>query len=317
MLRPRSVVSIFLVAMMVLVADIAPGQDYPSKTIRIFTSAAGGGNDFTARRIAQGISGPLDQPVVVENRTAIPAIEGVTKAPPDGYTLLVGGGSVWIRTLLSKKMSYDPVRDLSPVTLTDSVPNLVVVHPSMPVKSIKELIAFAKARPGQINYGGGEVGSIYQMMGEMFKSMAGVNMVYVAYKGGGPAAIALHSGEVQLMFTITVMGSVRSGKLRALATTGSKPSALFPDLPTVSATLPGYVLENIATVMAPAKTPEATIRRLNQEIVRFLTRPEVKKRFLDFGTEVIASSPEQLAAYRDADMAKISKIIKDARIPVE
>jgi tripartite-type tricarboxylate transporter receptor subunit TctC len=139
----------------------------------------------------------------------------------------------------------------------------------------------------------------------------------VTYKGGGPAEIALQGGEVQLMFTITAMGSIRSGKLRALAVTGAKPSALFPDLPTVSETLPGYVLENIAMVTAPTKTPEVIIRRLNQEIVRFLNRPEIRKRFLDFGTEVVASSPEQSAAYRDADMTKISKIIKDSGIPVE
>ena len=147
--------------------------------------------------------------------------------------------------------------------------------------------------------------------------MAGVKIEYITYKGSGPAAIALQGGEVQLMFTITSMGSIKSGKLRALAVTGAKPSALFPDLPTVSETLPGFVLENIALVMAPAKTPEATIRKLNQEIVRFLIRPEIRKRFLDFGTEVVASSPEQLAAYRDADITKIGKIIKDAGIPVE
>ena len=318
MLTTRSVVSIFSAAMMILGAGMAAGQDYPTKPIRILTGGLGSGNDFTARQVAQGISGPLGQSVIVENRITVQATEAAAKSPPDGYTLFVGGNSTWIRTLLSTKMPWDVVRDFAPVTLTDSAPNLIVVHPSLPAKTIKELIAFAKARPGQLNYGSPGIGTTDHLMGELFKSLAGVNIVHVSYTSPGAAAIALRTGEVQVAYAITTMDLVRAGKLRALAITGTKPSALFPGVPTATTSgLPGFEFSNIATVMAPAKTPAAIIRRLNQEMVRYLTRPEVTKRFLDFGVEVVASSPEELAAYRDADIARISKVIKDAGIPVE
>ena len=311
MLMTRTVGAMLWVGLTVLGAGEVFSQNFPIKPVHFLTGGAGGGNDFTARQIAQG------QQAVVENRTTIQSAEFVAKAPPDGYNLFVGGSSLWIRPLLAG-MSWDPVKDFSPVTLTDSVPNVVAVHPSMPVKSVKELIALAKSRPGQINYGTAGVGSSDHLLGELFKSLAGVNIVHVPYKNATLASNALLGGEVGIVFNFAAMSAVKSGKLRALVVTSNKPSTLFPDLPTATAAgLPGFVMENTAMVMAPAKTPDAVIRRLNQEIVRFLTRPEVSKRFLDFGTEVIASSPEELAAYRDADMARISKVIKEAAIKAE
>jgi tripartite-type tricarboxylate transporter receptor subunit TctC len=212
------------------------------------------------------------------------------------------------------------VRDFSPITLAVTTPLLVVVHPSLPVKTVKELIALAKAKPGSLNYASGISGSATHLPAELFKAMAGVDIVRVAYKGGAPALTAVLAGEAQVMFA-TSSGAgphVNSGRLRALAVTSAQPSALFPGLPTVSASgVPGYDAASIMCVFAPARTPAAVIGRLNQEIVRILNKPEVKERFIRAGSEVVASSPEQLAATITADMSTMGKVIKDAGIRAE
>jgi tripartite-type tricarboxylate transporter receptor subunit TctC len=317
---PGSVVWMFSVGLLVLGAGFASSQSYPNKPIRIVTIEAGGGGDLAARLIAQGLSGSLGQQVLVDNRGGgVIAIEIVAKAPPDGYTLLLYGGTLWIGPLL-QKVSWDPVRDFSPITLAVTFPNIVAVHPSMPVKSVKELTALAKARPGELNYGSGSIGASTHLAAELFKSMAGVNIVRVPYKGGGPATIALVTGEVQLMFATVglVTPHVKSGRLRALAVTTAQPSALAPGLPTVAASgVPGYESASILGILAPAKTPEGIINRLNQEIVRALHRPEVKERLFSSGVETVGSSPVELAATMRAESAKWGKVVKEAGIRAE
>jgi tripartite-type tricarboxylate transporter receptor subunit TctC len=301
------------------ITGLARGQDYPNRTIRIVTSASGGGTDFVARVVSQGLTGSLGQQVIVDNRGGNIPVEIVSQAPPDGYTLLADGSSFWVTPLL-QKAPYDPVRDFSPITLVVSAPNLLVVHPSLPVKSVKELIALAKAKPGELNFSSGGVGGGAHLSGELFKSMAGVNMVHIPYKGGGPAMIALLGGEVQLLFPNTPSAApyMKSGKLRALAVTSAQPSVLFPALPTVSASgLPGYESGTTYGIFAPAKTAAALINRLNQEIVRVLNRTDVKEQFLNAGVEVVGSSPEQFAATMKIEMVKWGKLIKDAGIKVE
>ena len=293
-------------------------QDYPVKPIRIFTSAPGGSSDFVARLVAQGISPSLGQPVIIENRTgATTGGDIVSKAPADGYTLIYWGSTLWILPLMRKSVPYDPVKDFSPVTMSITEPLMLVVHPSLPVKSAKELIALAKARPGELNYGSGGVGSSNHLAAELFKAMAGVNITTVQYRGSGGAIAALISGEVQLMVSTTGAGlpHVKSGKLRTLAVTSAKPSALVPGMPTVAAAgLPGYEASQKAGLLAPAKTSTAIISRLNQEVVAFLNKPDVKERFVSHGVEVVASSPDEFAAMMKSEMARLGKVIKDANI---
>ena len=314
----QSAVTFVLSAAIAAAAGVVSAQEFPSKPIGIITSAVGGNSDFDARQIAQEIAGPLGQPVIVDNRTAISSAESVAKAPPDGYSLLLAGGTLWITPLL-QKTPYD-VAEFSSITLIESQVNIVVVHPSLPVKSVKELIALAKSRPGELNYGSGSTGGSTHLGVELFKSMAGVNMVRVAYKGSGPVIPALIGGEVQLTFMDvgTVLPNMKSGKLRALAVTSAERSALVPGLPTVAASgLPGFEAIGLSGIFAPLKTPAAIINRLNQEIVRALNRADVKERFLNFGEEIVASSPEHLAATVKSGIAKWGKLIRVAGVKVD
>jgi tripartite-type tricarboxylate transporter receptor subunit TctC len=304
---------------MVLSAGGVSGQqNFPNKPIRIITSLPGGAGDFTARLIAQGISGTLGQPVIVDNRSSNITGETAMKALPDGHTLLLDGNSLWFTSLM-QKTPYDVLRDFSPITLVLSSPTILVVHPSAAANSVKELIALAKAKPGALNYGSAGYASAPHFAMELFKSMTGVNIVRVAYKGPAFVITALLGGEVQLTFIDAASATphMKSGKLRALGVTSAEPSALAPGLPTVAASgLPGYSAIGLSVIFVPAKTPGAIVNRLNQEIVRFLTRPDVKERFLGNGEEIIASSPEQAAAAVKSDMSKMGKVIKDAGIKV-
>jgi tripartite-type tricarboxylate transporter receptor subunit TctC len=294
-------------------------QDYPVKAIRVVTAAPGGGNDFAARVVAQALTARLGQPVVIENRggtVAVPA-QMIAQAQPDGHNLLFYGNPFWLLPLLRTSVPYDPLRDFAPIALTARSPNTVVVHPSLPVRTIRELIAVAKARPGDLNYATGQSGTTTHLAMELFKSMAGVNIVQVSYKGNAPALNDLIAGQVQVMFATaaTVAPHVRSGRLRALAVTSAEPSPLAPGLPTVAASgLPGYESVSIYGWFAPVKTPAAIVRRLNQEIGQVLARADVKEKFLNSGVEAVASSPEELGATVKTDMARMAKVIKDAGI---
>ena len=319
MSRLRFVVRMLLAGTMVWSTGLVSAQDYPSKPVRFVTQAPGGGSDFAVRIIAQGISGSLG-PVIVENRgTVVIAAEAVAKAPPDGYTVIYVGSGLWVTPLL-QKTSYDVARDFSPITTATSSPTILVVHPSLPVRSVKELIALAKARPGELNYASAGIGGSGHLAGEMFKAMAGVNIVHVPYKGGGAALNDLMSGQLQMTIDggSALKPHIKAGRLRALAVTSAQPSTLAPDLPTIAASgLPGYESAQMNVVFVPVKTPEAIIHRLNQEIVRFLKMPETKERFFNSGVEVVGSTPEELAATMRSDVAKIGKVIKDAGIRSE
>ena len=296
------------------------GQAFPSKPIRIITTSPGSGNDFMARQLAPGMSAALGQPVIIENRpTGFLAAEALSKTPPDGYALTIQGSIFWTVPLL-REVPYDVLRDFSPISLISRQAALLAVHPSLPVKTVKELIALAKDRPGQLNYGSSGTGGNGHLAAELFKSMAGVNLMHVPYKGQAPAITSLMSGEVQMVITDVglLMPHVKAGKLRAVAVTSTEPSALTPGLPTVAASgLPGYEMSGITGAFTPAKTPAAVITRLNQEIVRFLNTPAVKEKLLIAGEEVVASSPDEFETTIKANIAKLGKVIKDVGIKAD
>lgn len=292
---------------------------FPIKTVRIVASEAGGGGDFSARLIAQGLTSSFGQPVIVDNKPGgVVAGDFVAKAPPDGYTLLNYGNTLWMLPLMRDHVPYDPLKDFMPVAVTIRAVTILVVHPSVPAKSVKELIALAKARPGELNYGSGAAGASNHLAAELFKSMTGANIARIPFKGIASAINALLSGEVQVMFPVIASGMphVKSGKLRALAVTSAQPSSeLAPGLPTVaSAGLPGYDASGTYGIFAPAKTPPALVSRSYQEIARVLKEPDLQKRFSNAGMETLGGTPEQLAALMRAEVTSMGKVIRDAGI---
>ena len=317
-MRRRPLIRMFWAGVFVFVSGVVWGQDYPSKPIRIIAGGAGGASDFTARLIAQGISGPLGQSVTIDNRGGNQQLL-LLSAAPDGYTLLIAGNSLWIAPLL-RKMPYDAVQDYSPISMASRTPNLLVVHPSVPAKSVRELIALAKARPGELNDSTGGVGGSGHLAGELFKTLANINIVAVPYASSSQEVAELVAGQVQLSLGASpaqVMGQVKLGKLRALAVTTTGASPLAPGLPTVAATVPGYEAETSYGIFAPAKTSASVIHRLNLEIVRALTTTQSKERMFSNGFEVVGNSSEQYAGTIKSEIAKWSKVIKEGGIKVE
>jgi tripartite-type tricarboxylate transporter receptor subunit TctC len=292
-------------------------QSFPTKPIRIVTGGAGGVLDFSARLIAQELTASMGQQVIVENRaTGVVSGDIVSRASPDGHTLILTGSTLWIVPLL-QKTAFDPLRDFAPITLTVSTPNVVIVHPSVPAKTIRELIAVAKEKPGALNYGTSGVGTANHLSAELFNLMAGVNIVRVSYKSPGASLNDVIAGQVQLMFASapTIAAHIKSGRLRALAVTSLKPSALAPDLPTVSDSgLPGYEMATLNGLLAPAHTPAALINRLHREVVRAMNKPDIKERLFAAGVEVVGSTPAELTAVIKAESVKIAKLIRDADI---
>lgn len=290
---------------------------YPSKPVRFVTAGVGGGNDFVSRLIGQGITGALGQSVVVDNRPGVSTIPGqvVASSPPDGYTVLVYGPGTWLSQFLRKNVPYDVERDFVPVAILDRGPLLVVVHPSVPAKSTKELIALAKARPGELNYSTGGTGSTSHLAPELFKYMSGVNMVRVPYKSGSQEIIDLVAGEVQLTFSGgRAAPYAASGRLRAIAHTSDQPSTLYPNVPRVADTIPGYRAVSFTGMFLPAKTPDAIVRRLNQEVVRYLRTPEARERLAAEGAEPVGSTPDELRTAVKTETERWGKIIKAAGI---
>jgi tripartite-type tricarboxylate transporter receptor subunit TctC len=280
------------------------------------TGQPGGSPDFIARLMAQGVAGSLGRPIVVDNRaTGIIPAEIVWKAPADGYTVLVTSNSLWLFTLL-QPAPFDPLNDFAPVTLVARAPNVLVVHPSLPVKSVNGLIALAKARPGALNYASSAIGTTSHLAAELFKSMAKVQIVRVPYKGAGAATSDLLTGQVHLAFftATSVMPHVRSGRLRALAVTSAKPFALFPELPTVAASgLPGYESSATYAVLAPAKTPAPIIERLNLELVRYLGTDQARERLAETGAQAVGSAPRELLEEMKTELARMRTIVQVAR----
>jgi tripartite-type tricarboxylate transporter receptor subunit TctC len=310
-----------VVSILAMTAAQASAQNYPVKPIRIVTDEAGGGSDLILRMVAQGITFPLGQPVIVDNRGGGGTVSGeiAAHAAPDGYTLLMVAGTLWIGAVL-RKLPFDPVKELSPITLAVAVPNLLIVNPTLPVTNVKELIALAKSKPGQLNYSSGATGASSHIAAELFRSMAGINIVRIPYKGSGSAVNAVIANEAQMMFPNAGLAipHVKSGRLRALAVTTPQPSAILPGVPTIAASgLPGYESVLYTGMFAPANTPQAVIRRLNEVTVRYLRTPEAKERFLNVaGAEVVASTPEAFAAKIKEEIARISKLVKDGNIKI-
>jgi tripartite-type tricarboxylate transporter receptor subunit TctC len=300
------------------VAPNALAQTYPVKPVRLIVPfAAGGGTDIVARTVGAKLGESFGQTVVVDNRAGASGAIGtelVARSPADGYTLLMGSsGPIAVNPALHAKLPYDPLRDFVPVALITTMPFLTVVHPSLPVRSVKELIALAKARPGQLNYASPGSGSSTHLATELFKAMAGVQIMHVPYKGVAPAATDLMSGEVQMLTgdLNTLMPHVRAGKMRPLAVTGTTRSPLLPDMPTVAeAGVPGYEASGWFGILAPAATPREIVRRLNGEIVRALQSDELRKRLARLGGEVAGGTPEAFGQHLRREIDKWGTLIR-------
>ena len=308
--------------MTVCAAGEVSGPTYPAKPIRIVTSDVGGNNDMAARLIANSLTDTMGQPVIVDNRggNVIFAVQIVAKAPPTGYTLLLHGSSFWLTPFLRRDVGYDPIRDFSPITSVTRSPTVLVVNPALPVKSTKDLIALAKAKPGELNFGTGITGASAHLAAELFKAMADINIVRVAYKSAGPALNDLVSNQIQMMFPngASVASHLKSGRLRALAVTSVQPSPLFPGLPTVAASgLPGYEASSINGMFVPKGTPGSLVGLLNQEVVKLVNRADIREKFFNSGVETVGSSAAELAATMASEMARLGKVIKDAGIREE
>jgi tripartite-type tricarboxylate transporter receptor subunit TctC len=296
-------------------------QTFPNKPLRILTAGTGSSVDLTGRVLSTDLSATFGQPVVVDNRASSTLADLLANSVPDGYTMVIIGSSFWLSPLLEKHPTHDPLKDSAPLTLTGTIPTVIVVPSSLAVSSVKDLIALAKAKPGVLNYSSPGTGSAAHLATELFKSMAGVNVVRIDYKGGVPAINALFTGEVQVAFSSLglVDPLIKSGRLKALAVCGIEPSKQAPGLPTVAASgLPGFDAENTNGMFVPAKTPEAIVKRLNQEIVRILSRPDVKEKLLaSAGMDVRGSTPEEFGAIVAAEMSKMGKVIRDAGITLD
>lgn len=304
----------------------AYAQSWPAKPIRwISPFAPGGGADFTSRAIAQKLGSALGQQVLVDNRGGAGGMVGVdiaAKSPADGYTLVLGTiGSIAVNPSLYSKMPYDPKRDLAPISQAAVAINVLVVHPSLPVHTVKDLIALAKSRPGQLNYGSSGPGAADHLAGELFNTLAGVKIVHIPYKGGAPAMLDLVSGNVQLIFSTvsTARAMIDAKKVRTVAIAGSRRFELMPDLPTVAeAGVEGFATDNWYGVFAPAGTPAPIIERLHAEVVKALAAPDVKKQLLGLGIVATSSaSPDAFDAYIAAETEKWAKVVRAAGIKVE
>jgi len=309
---------VLAVALLTIPGGSALAQTYPAKTIKIVVPFAPGGiSDVLARVLGQKLNESWGQPVVIENRpgagTTI-AADFVVKSPPDGYTLyFIDITTHAINASLYRKLPYDSIRDFSPVMLVTSTPLMLVLHPSVPAKSVKELIALAKSKPGQLNIAHSGLGTITHLTGEMFKSTVGVDMVNIPYTGSAPATTAVLSGEAAMIFSTMppAMTHTKAGKLRAMAVTTPKRVAAAPDVPTmIEAGVPGFESVLWNGILMPPKTPKGIIDKINSEMRRILQMPDVKERFFAQGGEISAGAPEQLAAHLKSEIEKWGKIIK-------
>ena len=306
-------------------AACAQKADWPSRPIRLIVPfPPGGGTDLVGRSVGGKLSEAIGQKVVIDNRGGAGGNIGAdlaAHAEPDGFTLFIGNiGCIAINpTLYGGKLPYDPVRDLAPVTLSSDALNILMVHPSLPVKSVKELVALARAKPSQLSYSSSGVGATDHLAGELFNRMVGVRTIHVPYKGGGPAAIDLVAGNVQFSFnTASAQAALwHAGKLRALAVLSSKRQPLFPDLPSIAETVPGYGVNNWYGFFVPAKTPRQVVERLNGEINKILKMPDIVSLHNAGGIIPVGSTPDGFAQFIGAETEKWAKVIKEANIRIE
>ena len=299
-----------------LVASPAFAQTYPTKPVRVIVGyPPGGPTDLIARTFAQKLSESFGHQVIVDNRPGASGMIGaelVVKAPPDGYTLLTVPITFAVIPSVFPKMPYDTEKDLAPVALIAAAPFILVVHPTLPVKTVKDLIVLAKSRPGQINYASASSGGMPHLAGELFNSMAGVKLVHIPYKGAAPATIDLLAGQVSLMFNnmLSAMPHVKSGKLRAIAVTSAKRSRAIPELPTIADTVPGFEASGWYGAFAPAATPRDIIAKLNTEINRVMRLPDVAQRLAGDGVEAVSMTPAEFGSYLHQEMIKWGKVVK-------
>ena len=302
------------------VTSAALAQSWPSRSMRlVIPFPPGGGADIAGRLVAQELSDALKQTVLVENRAGAGgtiAPDNVAKSPADGYSMVLAHvGGIAIAPHLYKSLPFDPVKDLSPVTLVVNALSVLVVTPALPVKTVRELVAHAKANPNQISFGSAGAGTDTHLAGELFKTMTGTTMVHVPYKGGAPAILDLIAGRVQLSFAsvATALNHIQSGKLRAIAMTGGKRFEGLPNLPTISeAGVPGYEINNWYGIFVPTGTPGDIIQRLNAETIKAVQKPEVRTRLVAAGLEPMWNSPGEFSAYVRSETAKWGKIVRDS-----
>ena len=322
MSNPRHVL---LVLAALAAAPVIAAESYPEKSIRLIVPfPPGGGTDLVARVLAQQLSEAFIQPVVVDNRPGAGGVVGTeiaARATTDGYTLVLGSpGPLTINPVLRKQMPYQTLRDFAPITLATISPFTLVVHPSQPVRSVKELIALAKSKPGQLNYGSGGNGSVSHFSAEQFKGLAGVDIVHIPFKGAAPSVGELLAGRLQLIFENlpTVLPHVRSGKLRMIAVGTKARSKLVPEIPTIAESgVPGYESSTAFGVLFPARTPAAAVARMNGELVKILQSAEIVERLSGQGLQAVGSAPRDYAAHLKEELAKYGRLAKMARIRIE
>ena len=319
-MRPPLVIA----ASLALVAVAAQGQQYPARAVRIVVpSAPGGGTDITARILAPKLSEQLGQQFVVENRAGAGTMIGgevVARAAPDGYTLLMGISTLAINPATYKKVPYDALKDFAPISQVVSLPNVLVTHPSVPVKTVKELVAFSRARPGELHYASAGVGTNPHLSMELFLLMGTIRMVHVPYKGSGPGLVDIVAGHVSVMTPSILSGipHIKSGRLRGLGVTSAKRAGGVADIPTISeAGLPGYEAVQWFGLLAPAATSREIVNRLHAETVRALQSSDVKNRLAADGADPVGSTPEEFAAFMRSETAKWAKVVTQAGIQPE
>ncbi len=310
-------------ALLALSGAAAAADSYPARPVRLIVPfPPGGSNDIVGRVIGQQLGERLGKPVVIDNRGGAGGLIGTetaVHAQPDGYTLLIISVAYAYNPSLYK-LPYDPVKAIAPVAQLGTGPNSLVVHPSVPANSVKELVALAKAKPGQLNYATAGIGSFQHMSSEMFRIMSGVNIVHIPYKGGGPAMLAVIAGQAQISIgsLLQTLPHIRSGKLKALGTGGARRSPALPDVPTVAeAGVPGYEANNWWGIVAPAATPPAVVKKINTEVAAILATPETQKWFLSEGGEAVSRTPDEFRKWILSEMAKWGKVVKQAGIKAE
>jgi len=316
-------ISIGAIAAAALLASSATAQSYPAKPVRILVGfAPGGGTDIMARAVGAKMTESVKQPFVVENRpgaNANLAAKLASEAPADGYTILFMSVAHIMSKPVYKNLGYDIERDFTPITVVSEVSNVLAAHPSLPAKSVKELIALARSKPGELTYATSGVGSPEHFAGEMFKMMTKTNLLPVPYKGGGPIAIDLMAGHVITSFSTMppIIPHIRAGRVKAVAVTTAKRAAVLPDVPAIAETVPGYAMSTWYGAVAPAKVPRDIVVKLSQEMLKALAAPDVKERLASLGADIVASSPEETAAIFKADVAKYAKVAREAKIQAE
>ena len=318
-MSPKSISAALLLAVAVFSGPSPAADAYPSKPVRLLIPfAPGGGTDILARMVAQRLSETMGQPMVADNRPAVDGVvasETLARSAPDGYTLLLVSSSHAINPAIGRKLPYDTIRDFAPITQTASQQMFLVVHPSLPIKSVKELIDYAKAKPNSLNYGSSSNATALPM--ELFNSMAGIKTTHIPYKGSAPMLNDLLGGQINLSIAaaVSALPHIKSGRLRNLAIGDSKRSTILPDLPTIAeAGVPGYQAVIWSGMLAPAKTPRAIIDKLYRETVKVVQAPEFKERLVQLGSDAVGSTPEQWAEFIKTEIDKWGKIAKIAGV---